>query len=166
VENLNVVDILKMGLPGLVLLLSVLSYRLLANEQGNEHPRDGVLKSIKQFMYLNLVFAVLTIAAPLAEGKFAPKSAEFTVPAMAGANLVKGSAAVCSGTDYANRYLLVRDVETGKLIQVFARSVIPCDKNPQIAINVQDAENLGWQTGMGQKDVRVVVALPGYMFTI
>lgn len=165
-DNLNVVDILKMGLPGLVLLLSVLSYRLLANEQGKDHPRDGVLKSIKQFMYLNLVFAVLTVAAPLVEGEFSAKSDEFTVPAMAGESLAKGSAAVCSGTDYANRYLLVRDVETGKLIQVFARSVIPCDENPQIAINLQDAENLGWQTGIARKDVRVVVALPGYMFTI
>jgi hypothetical protein len=165
-DNLNVVDILKMGLPGLVLLLSVLSYRLLANEQGNSNPREGVLRSIKQFMYLNLVFAMLTVAAPLIEGKFAPKSKEFTVSAVSGEALVKGSAAVCSGTDYANRYLLLRDSETGKLIQVFARSVIPCDQNPVIAINAEDAVNLGWSGASKQKDVRVVVALPGYMFTI
>jgi hypothetical protein len=117
-------------------------------------------------MYLNLVFALLTVVAPLVEGAFAAQSDEFTVPATAGDTLAQGSAAVCSGTDYANRYLLVRDEETGRLIQVFARTVIPCDEQPQIAINARDAENLGWQAGIARKDVRVVVALPGYMFTI
>ncbi len=165
-DNLNVVDILKMGLPGLVLLLSVLSYRLLSNEQGNNNPREGVLRSIKQFMYLNFVFAVLTVAAPLIEGKYSTKNEEFTVSAVAEDALDVGKARVCNGADYVDHYLLIHDAETRKMVQVRADGVLPCNGNQVLSINAQDAVKLGWNGGKQGKDVQVVVAMRGYMFPL
>jgi len=179
VENLNPLEILKMGLPGLVLLLSVLSYRLLSKEQGKEQPSDVVLKSIKQFMYLNFVFAGLTVAAPLIEKFLSPPETaqltaaamQFTAEAKADEKVPLGKATVCYGSAYANRYLLLTDAETsGKMAQVKADTVMGCNDHQLISISVRDAEeNLGWLTTditqkSAPKNVRITVALPGSMF--
>ena len=66
-KGLDVVSVLKVGLPGLVFLLSLFSYRLLASEQQNAAPRKVILDSIRKYTYINLTFAVLTLLAPLAE---------------------------------------------------------------------------------------------------
>ena len=42
-ENLDVLKILQTGLPGLVFLLSVLSFRLLSQEQSKNKPNDKVI---------------------------------------------------------------------------------------------------------------------------
>ncbi len=166
-ENLNVVEILKMGLPGLVLLLSVLSYRLLSNEQSKQKPSDVVLRSIKQFMYLNFIFAGLTVAAPLVE-RFQPASHTLVVPfdavAMVG-ELPIGSADVCSSSGNANRYLVVGNTGKPEHIQVFARGVMPCSDDKQITISALEAKKtLKWPKDIDQKDVRVSVAPLGFMF--
>ena len=61
-----VVDILKLGLPGLVFLFAFLAYRLLRQEQQREgQPRPELLAEIRRFQYVCLIAAVLTIVASL-----------------------------------------------------------------------------------------------------
>lgn len=172
-DTLNAVEILKMGLPGLVLLLSFLSYGLLSKEQSKENPREVVLKSIKQFMYLNFVFAGLTVAAPLVEKQMLPPPAvttgaqnptPFATVAMVG-EVPTGSAEVCHGTDNANRYWVVGNAGRSEYIQVFARGVLPCTDKTQITINALDAKKtLKWPQDIDQKDVQATVAPLGFKF--
>lgn len=48
-ENINVVEILTLGLPGVVFLMSLLTYRLIAKEQDKEHPNSEVIQLITRF---------------------------------------------------------------------------------------------------------------------
>ena len=161
-----VLEILKLGLPGLVFLFSFLAFRLLAREQDRERPRTQVLAQIKTFMGLNLVFALLTFGSPLAEYFFTPASFdEFSTKARMGAtDLKKGWAAVCTSSDYLNHYLLVQEKgDPQKMIQVFAGSPIPCESPLQhIALNPEDLDKLGWQEDQG--DLEVQVATPPFEY--
>ncbi|RMI00773.1 MAG: hypothetical protein D6681_11160 [Calditrichaeota bacterium] len=58
-ENLPVVDILKVGLSGLVFLFTFLAYRLLQQEQQRGEPRDKILQSIYRFMWMSVLLAFL-----------------------------------------------------------------------------------------------------------
>jgi hypothetical protein len=175
-ENLNVVEILKIGLPGLVFLLSALSFKLLSQEQAKEHPRTNILNSIKLFMFINVLLAVLTLASPLIDNMLRPKSEiasveprqkSYVMKAKAGAaDLNIGIAAVCQDADYINRYLLVQDKETGRLRQVFAKSIIPCHENKFITLSTDDVSKLGWGPETKSGEVHVVVSPPGFMFAI
>lgn len=173
-DALNAVEILKMGLPGLVLLLSFLSYGLLSKEQSKENPREVVLKSIKQFMYLNFVFAGLTVAAPLVEKQIMTSSEVITLDppfdavAMVGESLPIGSAAVCKSSINANKYVVVGNVgKPAEYFEVLARGVIPCNDNKQIAISAHEAEiKLKWPKDITQKDVRITAAPLGYKFNL
>src|ERR1700676_968508 len=63
-ENLNVLEILRVGLAGLCFLLSLLSFWLIQQEQQKEgDPRKGILQAIYTFMFVNLVTAALVAAA-------------------------------------------------------------------------------------------------------
>ena len=167
--DINVVDILKLGLPGLAFLLSLLSYHLLTKEQEKTSPNVRMLKSIRQFMYLNIFFAILTIAAPIIDKNYGglPGMEILSVAAKAdGENLGKGNAAVCTTVSYANRHLLIKDIATGRAIQVFARSVIPCASGIHISLTPEDATNLGWPKGEVSSTVELVPAAPGQMFIL
>lgn len=165
-ENWNIIEILKLGLPGLVFLLSMLSYRLLSKEQGKKAHSLKMLSSIKIFMYINVAFAMLTLASPIIDYTFFTKSKIFDIDAKIGiTDLEQEKAAVCYNADYSNRYLLIKDIKTGRLIQVFAASLIPCGTTKLIGLSNKDAHQLGWTTensGM----VEVVTAPPGYKFVI
>src|SRR5262245_41647140 len=123
-DNFNIIEILQLGLPGLVFLLSLLSYRLLAQAQAKQQPDPRTLNAIRNFMCINVGLAVLTLVAPLLD----PPSLTtrvYDIEAQTGlADLAQGKAAVCQNADYANRYLLINDKITQKLIQVFASSLI------------------------------------------
>ena len=168
-ENLDIIGILKLGLPGLVFLLAMLSYRLLSEEQDKPQPDPIILKSIRNFMWINVVSAVLTLVSPLLAQ---PLSAQvykqvYKIEATTGmAEVERGKAAVCQNADYANRYLLINDNKTKKLIQVFASLLTPCsDRAPQrVVLNASDAANLGWSAEMSRSEVEVVAAPPGYKF--
>lgn len=59
-DNLNILEILRVGLSGLLFLLSFLAYRLIDREQQREgSPREGILRTIYVFMSVNLLGAVL-----------------------------------------------------------------------------------------------------------
>lgn len=63
-QNLNVVEILRVGLSGLCFLLSLLSFWLIQREQQRAtSPRKGILRSIYTFMFVNLLTATLVAAA-------------------------------------------------------------------------------------------------------
>lgn len=63
-ENLNVLEILRVGLSGLLFLLSFLAYRLIDREQQRVGaPRKGILRTIYIFMGVNLLGAVLVATA-------------------------------------------------------------------------------------------------------
>jgi len=170
VDNLDVVSILKIGLPGLVFLLSLLSYHLLTNEQEKASPSDRMLKSIKQFMFINILLAVLTVAAPVVDRYVGGKQLDrgiYRISAMSnGDSLGKGYVAVCSSVDYVNRYLLVKDSASGRMIQVFAKTVLPCVSEIHISLTPDDASKLGWPAGTTSSEVEVVPAEVGQMFVL
>ena len=58
-QPLNVVEILKFGLSGLVFLFALLSFWLLYAEQKRDPPRPKILGCILMFSLLNLVAASL-----------------------------------------------------------------------------------------------------------
>ena len=175
-DNWNVIEILKIGLPGLVFLLSALSFRLLSREQGKEHPNTHVLSSIKTFMCINVVLAGLTLASPIMDKHLShetdiaglePGDRSYVMKARTGVTeLTLGVAAVCHNATYINRYVLIQDKVTGQLVQVFTKSVIPCTDTELIALSQDDVDQLGWQPGDDSKEVVVVVSEPGYMFAM
>lgn len=62
--DLNVIEILRVGLAGLVFLLSLLAFWLIQREQQRaSSPRKGILRAIYIFMSVNLVTAVLVAVA-------------------------------------------------------------------------------------------------------
>ncbi len=163
-ENLNIIEILELGLPGLVFLLSVLSYRLLTKEQTKQNPSEEILRSIKQYMHVNIFLAVVTVMGSMI---YVPDTTAFAIHAKTSdSTLIAGNAAVCTNAAYANRHLLLKDPGTGKLIQVFANSVIPCLDGEHISLNQSDAINLGWSNGVTDSLVEVVTAMPGQKFVI
>jgi hypothetical protein len=165
-EKLNIIEILKLGLPGLVFLLATLSYRLLSEEQDKPQPNPSILKSIRNFMWINVVLAVLTLVSPIGAQQPSPTQV-YKIEASTGmAELEPGKAAVCQNADYANRNLLINDKQTQKLIQVFASSLIPCPAGATqlVMLNASDAANLGWSAEMSSSKVEVVAAPPGYKF--
>jgi hypothetical protein len=59
-KDLDVVEILRVGLGGLCFLLSLLAFWLIWREQSREGaPRKGILRAIYSFMIANLVSAIL-----------------------------------------------------------------------------------------------------------
>ena len=168
-DEINVVEILKLGLPGLAFLLSLLSYHLLTKEQDKASPSERMLKSIRHFMYVNIFLAVLTLTTPVIDKYYgaSPDMDILSVAAKAdGRNLGKGNAAVCTTMPYANRHLLIKDIATGRAIQVFARSVIPCANGMHISLTPADATELGWPQGEISSTVEVVPAALGQMFIL
>jgi hypothetical protein len=155
-----------------VFLLSALSYRLLSKEQGKEKPNPNILDSIKLYMYINLVLAVLSLAAPIIDKK---QSTTFTTiepieqknPIKAEIGVVEnGEAAVCRGQPYQNRYLLLQDINTNKLIEVLAVNVTICPETTLVQISETDASYLGWDPEAHGSYVRIDVAPLGFKFAI
>ena len=163
-ESISIVEILKVGLPGLVFLLSWLSYRLLNKEQDKEKPNISILKAIRNFMHVNIVLAVLTATSPIVE--YFTQIKIFNIQAKAGnSNLSKGDAEVCHDANYKNRYLLVKDSKTERMIQVFSKTIIPCSTDERkIVLSEQDIPKLGWPEKNMNYSVEVAVAPPGYKF--
>ena len=63
----TVVDILKVGLAGLVFLLMFLSYRLLAAEQARPAPRSAMLSSARRFAWICVLLISLVAGSTLFE---------------------------------------------------------------------------------------------------
>ncbi len=73
--NLNVLEILRVGLAGLCFLLSLLAFWLIQREQQRASaPRKGILQAIYTFMSVNFLTAVLVAVA----GYFGPHQASGT----------------------------------------------------------------------------------------
>lgn len=110
-EGWNIVDILKIGLPGLVFLLAMLSYRLLSREQDKPKPDPDILGSIRNFMFINVISAMVTLVSPIIDHVFFNKVQTFDIEAFdieaKTANVERGKAAVCQNANYANKYLLI-----------------------------------------------------------
>jgi len=60
-KDINVVDILQIGVIGLGFLLAVLAYHLLTKEQKQNPPRSVILNSIYVFMFFSVVLCVIGI---------------------------------------------------------------------------------------------------------
>lgn len=75
-ENLNVLEILKLGAIGLGFLLALLSYRLLVKEQSQTKPREAILNAVRTYM----IFAItLVLIASIGEFVNPNKSSRVTV---------------------------------------------------------------------------------------
>jgi hypothetical protein len=165
-KGIDFLEILKLGLPGLVFLLSLLSFWLLTIEQKRPGVRVVFLKTIQKFIYINAAFVALTVVTPIAESNMSNTSQEFTVKATMQTRIEKGFAAVCRGANYAERYLLIKNTKnSGRLIQVKAKSVIPCAGESIISISPEDARQLGLDH-ITSDDVAVAAAMPGTMFVM
>ncbi len=174
-ENLNIIEILKVGLPGLVFLLALLSFNLLSKEGARDHPRPSLLKAIRNFMYVNIVLATLTLAAPILD-RFVPNllgkeafsdQKAFSIEAKISPTINEsGKATVCQNVDYRNSFLLVKDAVSQRLVQVRATGVCPCTDSKYILLGALDASQLGWPEEIDNRQVEVVPAPPGYRFEI
>ncbi len=165
---MDIVEVLKVGLPGLVFLLSLLSYRLLAREQVKKPPNIDILKSIKHFMYVNIVLAIITVAAPIFDKYVIPNktSNKYSVEArISNDNLDSGKAAVCNEAEYSGRYLLVTDESKTKMIQVYGMGILPCDDD-LISMDVKDAMKIGLSVQGSSVTVGLAAAGPGQRYTI
>ena len=60
-ENLNVLEILRLGFVGIAFLLAGLAYLLLRREQERAEPRAGMLRPIYVFMGFALVLAAASL---------------------------------------------------------------------------------------------------------
>jgi hypothetical protein len=166
-KGIDFLEILKLGLPGLVFLLSLLSFWLLTVEQKRPVAREGILKTIRKFIYVNVAFVTLTAITPMAESNMINKSREFTIKATTLSSLKQGFASVCSGVNYAERYLLIRNPKNlGNLIQVQAKTVAPCGGEKIISISPEDALQLGLNTPVASDNVTVAAAMSGTMFVM
>ena len=168
-ENLNIIEILKVGLPGLVFLLSVLSFKLLTREQVKDNPSQIMLKSIKHFMYINIFLAVLTAGAPFIDKKYstiqpvannAIENRVFKIPVVMNEKLGKDEVRYCLNASYAERYLLIMDASSNSIIQVRASRGIPCNGKEEIQIGARD----GFDLRNGRIEATVSVAYPGMKF--
>lgn len=167
--NLNILEILKLGLPGLVFMLSLFSYRLLSQEQKKNDPSNQILKSIKCYMYVNILLAILTISAPLIESNYliSKDIKIFNIEAMASQTpLASGNAAVCLNAEYRGRYLLIVDPNTSKMIQVDTKAILPCTGGDMIALSEEDVKKLGWTDFSKGVAVEVAAAEQGQMFIL
>ena len=166
---MDIVEILKIGLPGLVFLLSLLSYRLLAKEQNKKEASVNILTNIKHFMHVNIFLAILTVSAPIAESFYDEKNSGNTFSAEArksDTRLDIGKAAVCANAKYGGRYVLLTDETNTKMVQVYAMGILPCE-NDLIALNKSEAEILGLTTSpVSPTLVGVAAAAEGQMYTI
>jgi hypothetical protein len=167
--GIDVVSILKMGLPGLVFLFALLSYSLLSKEQGKADPSDKVLRSIRFYIYTSFALAILTLASPIIDSVFFERTKVFTVDALSSSTVsasVAGEAvAVCHNANYANRYLLLKDVASKKMIQVFASSIVPCGVGEAHVFLSKEAETLlGWTSDRTSSPVEIATAPPGFKF--
>jgi len=80
-QNLNVVEILRLGISGLLFLFALFAYNLINREQKREgYPRQGIVRSIYVFMAVNFLGAVLVFASgffgPCNDSKVAAQQAE------------------------------------------------------------------------------------------
>jgi hypothetical protein len=161
-----VVNILKVGLPGLVFLLSLLSYKLLNQEQSKKSPSAIMLKYIEHFMYVSILLAILTIVAPLIEYQLKKKEMveDFQAEAHVSPDKIrKMEAAVCKNAKYKGRYLLLQNEKIG-MFQVFGRGVLSCsDAEHKILFGPDDAKDMGLAID-GVIKVEVSVAEQGQQF--
>ncbi|WNG39523.1 hypothetical protein F0U61_42035 [Archangium violaceum] len=65
--DLPIVDVLRLGLSGLVFLLSYLAYKLLAQEQAKPSPNTRRMKGVVLFMALSVLSALIVGGFSLAE---------------------------------------------------------------------------------------------------
>ena len=67
-----VVDILKVGLSGLIFLLMFFSYMLLATEQKVASPRPAILSSVKDFAWTCVLLIILVAGIAVFERVYIP----------------------------------------------------------------------------------------------
>ncbi len=168
-ENLNVLEILKLGLPGLVFLMSVLTYRLIEKEQKKEKPNSEVIRLIRHYRDTSLVFALLTMFPPVIEKYFLAEKEHYKqIPISASVDngdLEYGSAKVCNNAPYFGRYLLVTDKTSQAITQVHAKHVLGCEQNQKkIILSQSDAKNLNWKSN--NAEVLLLVANKGQKYII
>jgi hypothetical protein len=169
-EGMNVIEILKLGLPGLVFLMSVLTYRLIAQEQKKEQPNTEVIKLIKHFRNTSLVFAVLTMASPVVDYYFFDstdrKYQQISITAVVDTGgLEKGKARVCLNAHYFNHFILITDAKSQKMTQVLADQVSGCtDSSEKIVLSKEDSADI--QLKGDQTKVVLIVANKGQKYVL
>ena len=164
---MDIVEILRLGLPGLVFLLAMFSYRLLSKEQHKPTPNASILKSIKQFMYVNIFLAILTASAPVLETAPTPDKSVYNVQArLSGTRLEPNKAAVCENAQYSGRYVLITDPEKTRMVQVYAMGILPCQDQEVIALDTETTARLGWPQHQSSRLVEVTAAAKGQMYIL
>jgi hypothetical protein len=177
-DNLNILQILQTGLPGLVFLLSLLSYRLLSQEQGQSKPNAKVLSSICRFMYINVLLAVLTVSAPIVESYLTPPTASplsaknsFETEVSTGLDSLKPlTAAVCVTSRYSGLYMLLLEKDSQKLVQVQATPILPCEGDQIdniIRLSKTDMQDwIGEAANVDKVKATISIAPKGYQFPL
>ncbi len=169
-QDFSVLEILKLGLPGLVFLLTFLSYTLLSKEQKKPIPSEPMLRTIRFFMNLSLLFALLTLLAPVTEFLFLDRLKIYDIAVRVDDGIVDRDepvAVVCHDAEYRNRYLLVTDKETFKMFQVVASRILPCqDGESRLLLSKGAQILLGWTPERSEGQVQIAAAPLGLQFVM
>jgi hypothetical protein len=84
-QELDVLEILKLGFIGLAFLLAFLAYTLLLIEQRREEPRPNQLAAISRFMIFSLILGIMVIGSPFIPKFFEEKPNPFMEAMLASA---------------------------------------------------------------------------------
>lgn len=164
-ENIDVLEILKLGLPGLVFLMMLMSFRLISKSQKQKlDPKTS--RNVRVFIFTNVFLALVVVGAPLLDNSEL-KIATFEVKAIKAGAEEELNVGVCTNSPYKNRYMLLRNSDSFvRIVQVKSKGIIPCpgDKE-ELRIPDSVAKHLGWNN-RNEGALVVDVAAEGFKFDL
>lgn len=165
----DVIKILQLGLPGLVFLLMLMSFRLITRAQKKNKSDPKVLKTIQLFISTNIAITLIVVGASVLDQIYVDEGVATTLEIKAvKANMEETHVvAVCTNSSFKNRFMLLKDPnpEAG-IIQVESKGTIPCSgEEEELRLSSYLANQLGWKDKK-EGILTVDVAASGYKFDL
>ena len=165
----DVIKILQLGLPSLVFLLMLMSFRLISHAQKKEKSDPKIIKTIQLFVSTNIAITLIVVAASVLDQLYVSDGVTDTLEVKA----VKSNSeeldvvAVCTNSSIKNRFMLLKDPdpEVG-IIQVLSKGTIPCSgEDEELRLSSHLANKLGWKDRT-EGFLTVDVAANGFKFDL
>jgi len=165
----DVIKILQLGLPGLVFLLMLMSFKLITRSQNKDKPDPKVLKTIQLFISTNIAITLIVVGASVLDQVYVNEGIAETLEIKAvKANMTDTHVvAVCTSSSFKNRFMLLKDSnpEAG-IVQVRSKGTIPCTgEDEELRLSSHLANQLGWQDKK-EGVLTVDVAANGFKFDL
>jgi hypothetical protein len=163
--NIDVLEILKLGLPGLVFLMMLMSFRLISKSQKQKLDQKTT-RNIRLFIFTNVFLAIVVVAAPIIDNRNL-KVETFEIKAIKADSAGELHVGVCTNSPYKNRYMLLRNSDSFvEIVQVKSKGIIPCSSDKE-ELRIPDAvaSKLGWNNRV-EGALVVDVAADGFKFDL